>query len=157
MWIPVVVCAVFYSLIAGAAWWRPQGTRMFLGFFFIVCGLGINATFTILTPEDYVHMADNAYLSLSRDFFNGPFAAHPVLFMVPVIGFETVVGVCLLMRGRPVKVALVAATMFLIAVTLIGIEELANPILALVTGALATRPAERSFSDVVRGARQEKT
>ena len=154
MWTPLIVSAVFYSLVAAAAWWRPEGTRLFLGFFFIACGLGINAAFTILAPGAFVHMADNAYLSLSREFFNGPFAAHPVLFMVPVIVFETAVGVCLLMRGRPVRLGLIAATVFLLAITLVGVEELANPILAVVTGYLATRPAERSLRDVVRGVRR---
>ena len=54
MWIPAIVCAVFFSLIAAGAWRWPEGTRLFLGFFFIVCGLGINAVFTILSPEAYV-------------------------------------------------------------------------------------------------------
>ena len=150
MWPPIITCSVGFSLVAAAALWRPQGTRLFLGFFFLAMGLGVNLGFTVFAPEGYANMAGHAYIPLARSFFEGPVAAHPRAWMTPVIVLETFVGIALLMRGRIVRVGLIAGAVLITGIALIGWEMVPNLILAAAMLYLASLPADLSLVDRAR-------
>lgn len=112
---PLVVGALFTIGFDAWALLRPGGARLFLGFFFIAMGLGVNLTFLLTAPNMFAEYAGmswwSAYQWLSGEVI-GPYAE---VFGVLLVAFEVTTGVLLLSRGRGVKVGLVASMLFVVA------------------------------------------
>jgi len=77
-------------------------------------------------------------------------ALNPALFILLLMGYEIAVGVLLLSKQRAVKVGLIGGILFLIGITPLSVETLANPVMAVALAYLFTKEFDRSFLDIVR-------
>lgn len=49
-----VVWGAFAVVVAVSCWWHPQGTRVLVGGFFALMGLGVHGTLVATDPQAYV-------------------------------------------------------------------------------------------------------
>ncbi|HYN10914.1 MAG TPA: hypothetical protein VES67_26260 [Vicinamibacterales bacterium] len=98
--------------------WRPVG-RLFFVLLFLVAAQ-FNFRLALTHPEVYVGFAPLAYLESYRDFILGSFARHTTVIVWAIAVGQVVIGVLVLLSGRPLKLGLVGAIVFLIAVAPLG-------------------------------------
>lgn len=134
-----LVWGAFVVGVAAFCVWRPQPARVFVGLFFGVMGLGIHGWMIATDPQSYVDFAASAPWGLYRDVGTALTEPAPLVFGVFMLVFETVTAVLILSRGRAVKVGLVAAIVFLVGITPLGLEEVPNLVLAAGMGFLLTQ------------------
>lgn len=127
--------------VAVAVWCflRPRSARIFVGLFFAAMGLGIHGAIIASGSEAYVDFAASAPWGPYRDVGLWLVEPSPALFGVLMLVFEVVTAVLILSRGRYVTWGLVAAIVFLLAITPLGLEEAPNPVLAVGLASLLTR------------------
>ena len=120
-------CAAFlvFSLI------RPNGARIFIGTFFIVMALGVNALLSFMAPDVFVSIGTAEPLIP----FYAWFFQYVVVVVPPVVGLvaaagEIGVGLLILSRGRRVKLGLIGAIVFLLVIIPLGVWTLPNPLIA---------------------------
>jgi len=150
---PLAVSTVFLAAILVLCIVRPRAGRWFVGLFFLAMGLGVNLTFVLRDPSQFVALGTaEPLVPLYAAFFEQVVGRAPVLWGLLVVAFQLVVGVLLLGRGPSVRWGLAGATVFLLAITPLGPWTLANPLLAVALATLWRRPHDASLLDAVRGA-----
>lgn len=125
---------------------RPNGARIFIGIFFIIMALGVNALLSFVAPEQFVAMGTNAPLiPFYAWFFQNVVAAAPPAVGILAAAGETVVGLLILSHGRRVKLGLLCAIAFLLVITPLGVWTLPNPVMAVGLARLLPREFPRSL------------
>lgn len=126
--IPWLVFCVAVALLC--LFW-PNAARIFVGSFFLVMAVAVNAVVTAMAPERFVKLgADAPLVPLYGWFFRTVVAAAPLAVGVAAAAGEIAIGLLILSRGRRVKLGLVCAIVFLLVITPLGIWTLPNPVLA---------------------------
>lgn len=148
---PILVAASFYLLVGLLCWWRPNAGRLFLGIFFLLMAFGVNLTIILTQPHLFPQIGAASFVPFIRWFCATVVAWNPVLFGLVLLTYETVTGLLLLGKGRQVRAGIIMALIFLIGITPVGVEELPNPILALVFVYLYRKEFPVSLVDMVRG------
>ena len=111
---PIITGLVFSGLIILLSIFKPEGCRIFLGFFFIVMGLGVNLSFVITQPFFVYEYGMGAWLPLFRSLTESIIGLNPVLFGVLLIIFEVLVGVALLGKNNWVNLGILFASAFIL-------------------------------------------
>ncbi|MFP5367897.1 MAG: hypothetical protein ACLGIS_13835 [Actinomycetes bacterium] len=138
----LVFCLAFLAF----CFLRPNGARIFAGIFFIIMALGVNALLSVVNPEMFVAMGTDAPLiPLYPWFFGKVVAAAPAVVGLLAASGEIAVGLLILSHGRGVKLGLLGAIVFLLAITPLGVWTLPNPLMALGLARLLARDYPRSF------------
>jgi hypothetical protein len=125
-----LIWGAFTVGIAAFCFWRPQPTRIFVGLFFGVMGLGIHGTLIATNPQSYVDFAASAPWELYRESGTWLTEPIPLAFGIFMLTFETITAALILSRGHLVKWGLLAAIVFLVGITPLGLEEVPNLVLA---------------------------
>ncbi len=73
------------------------------------------------------------------------------MFVVPLIIFESAVGILILSKGHWNRIGLVLGMLFCLFTTPIGIEEITSPALALAVGLLLRKDFDRSCLEIIVG------
>lgn len=146
----VLTCLVVYGLIMALTYWKPNAGRIFLGIFFLLMAWGVNVTVTLLNPNLFIDLGANAFMPFYRPLFTGIVGAHPLLWGMAAIIYETTTGLLLLSRGVRVKIGAFMGIIFLIGITPFGEGTLVNPVLMLPLHYLTTREFSLSLLDYVR-------
>jgi hypothetical protein len=113
-------------------------------------GIGFHLVLIVRNPHGYDGFSTSALLPLYRWAFRAIFTPYPLTFALAAAAFEIAIGLLLLGKGQYVKMGLFAGSLFLLAITPLGIETLPNVLLALGLGYLATRAFPMSFWGLVR-------
>ena len=95
-----IIVGIAYSLLVILlCFLKPNGGRIFLGFFFIVMGMGVNLTFVLVSPNFVADYGMNAWFPLYRTLTKLIIAPYPVAFGILLIVFEVGMGILLLSKG----------------------------------------------------------
>lgn len=132
MLVPYIVSGLFVLAVVILCFVRPKVGRIFLGFFYLAMALGVNGAFVLAAPHFYVQYGSEALLPVYRVFATRVIAWNPVLFGLLLMVFETAMGVCILSRGRYVKIGLIGTIFFLCAILPVSLLQV--PWLGLVIG-----------------------
>jgi hypothetical protein len=125
-----LIWGAFTVGLAAFCVWRPQPARIFVGLFFGAMGLGIHGALIATNPQSYVDFAANAPWAIYRDIGTWLTESNPLAFGIFMLTFETVTAALVLSRGRLVKWGLLAAIVFLVGITPLGLEKVPNLVLA---------------------------
>jgi hypothetical protein len=150
MLIPYVVSAAFVLALVTLCFVRPNAGRIFLGFFFIAMGAGVNGVFVLTNPQGYVDYVGRALWPLYGELGVRVISLSPVLFGLLLMVFEIAMGLLLLSRLQYVKIGLVGTMVFIIA--LAPLSTLQWLWLGLVVGQayLLTKEFDTAFLDILR-------
>ena len=130
---------------------RPNAARIFIGFFFIVMALAVNAVLSIVAPDQFVRLgADAPLIPFYAWFFERVVAVVPQLVGILAAAGEIAVGLLILSSGRRVKLGLIGAILFLIVITPLGVWTLPNPVLAAGLAWLLTKDYPKSMLELIR-------
>jgi len=147
---PQLVFLLFSLIVLAAAWLKPDWTRLFVGFFFLLMALGVNLAMILIDPGIYVQAGSQALLPVYKWFFTSVLAAATVPFVIALIVFEISVAVSILSRGKWARCGLIAAVVFCVGMAPLGIESITTPVLGLAIGLLLRREYPRSLLDLLR-------
>ena len=125
-----LIWGAFTVGLAALCFWRPQPARIFVGLFFGAMGLGIHGALIATNPQSYVDFAANAPWAIYRDIGTSLTEPNPLAFGIFMLTFETITAALILSRGRLVTWGLLAAIVFLVGITPLGLEEVPNLVLA---------------------------
>lgn len=125
-----LIWGAFTAGVAALCVWRPQPARIFVGLFFGAMGLGIHGALIVTNPQRYVDFAASAPWATYRDLGTRLTEPNPLAFGIFMLTFETITATLILSRGRLVTWGLLAAIVFLVGVTPLGVEEVPNLVLA---------------------------
>jgi hypothetical protein len=111
------------NVIAGAlfvlTWKAPAVARSLFALMFIAAGI-VNTRTALTNPAAYLDYAQWATVPY-HDFIEGPFAANPARFVLPIAAGQLLCGVMLGLGGRPVaRLGAFGATVFLLAIVPLG-------------------------------------
>ena len=129
---------------------RPNAGRIFLGFFYLAMGIGVNLPLGLTNPQMYVEMGKDALIPLYRELFVQVVALNPALFVLPIAAFQIAMGLLILNKQRYVKIGLIGTIIFVIAITPLGIHQLPWLGLPLVQAFLLRKEFDRTFLEVLR-------
>jgi hypothetical protein len=146
----LIIWLVFVLVVLACCWLRPNATRIFLGFFFILMGIGFHLVLILRDPHGYDGFSASALLPLYRWAFRAIVMPYPLAFAIVAAAFEIAVALLMLSKGRYAQLGLITASLFLLAITPLGMETLPNVLLALGLAYLATKPFPLSFWELVR-------
>ena len=133
---------------------RPKAARIFVGVFFIIMAVGVNAALSIAAPEQFVKLGTDSPLTpLYRWFFENVVAPTPQLIGILAAAGESALGLLILSGGRRARLGLLGAIIFLIFITPLGIWTLPNPVLASGLAWLLTKEHPRNLLSVFRSPR----
>ena len=120
---------------------KPRAGRIFVGIFFIIMAIGVNAVLSVAAPDQFVKLGtDTALLPFYAWAFENFVAPAPQIVGILAAAGETAIGLLVLSGGRRAKLGLLGAITFLIVTTPLGIWTLPNPIFA--AGLLRLLPEE---------------
>jgi len=125
-----LIWGAFTVGLAALCFWRPQPARIFVGLFFGAMGLGIHGALIATNPQSYVDFAASAPWAIYRDLGTWLTEPNPLAFGIFMLTFETITAALILSRGRLVTWGLLAAIVFLVGITPLGLEEVPNLVLA---------------------------
>lgn len=146
----MVVWGVFVLVVLVAAWAKPNATRIFLGFFFIVMAVGFHIVLVLRDPHAYDGYATTALLPVYRWVFRTLVMPHALLFAVAAAAFEITVALLMLSKRHYAQLGLAAGSIFLIGITPLGVETLPNALLAGALAYLATKQFPANVLESVR-------
>jgi hypothetical protein len=146
----LIIWLVFVLVVLAFCWVKPNAARIFLGFFFIVMGIGFHVVLILLNPHGYDGFSTSAFLPLYRWGFRAIVMPYPLAFALVAAAFEITVGLLMLSKRQYTKPALIAGSLFLLAITPLGVETLPNALLAFGLVYLATKEFPISFWEQVR-------
>lgn len=126
---PFTVVVTFAIILAALAYFRPKTGRIVTGIFFLTMALGVNVPVLFADPTLFAATGAKAFLPIYRWFFGEILATYPIPFVIALILFETSVGLLILNKGKAVKLGLIAASLFCLFLTPVGIEEITSPLL----------------------------
>jgi hypothetical protein len=134
--------------------WRPVG-RLFFALLFLFAAQ-FNFRLALTRPEEYLGFAPLAYLEVYREFILGFFADHTTIIVAAIAIGQALVGVLVLQSGRSLRLGLIGAIVFLIAVAPLGTGAgfPATLILAWAAGLLLMgkdRPLHQELSGLWQG------
>jgi hypothetical protein len=98
--------------------WPPIGRLFFVVLFLFAAQVNMRLAFT--RPEEYLGFARFAYVDWYRDFILGFFARHTTAIVAAIAVGQFCVGVLLVFGGRALRLGLIAAMVFLVAVAPLG-------------------------------------
>lgn len=98
--------------------WRSIGRLFFVLLFLFAAQFNFRLAFS--RPEEYLGFAPLAYLDLYRDFILGYFAQHTTVIVSAIAVGQAMIGVLVLLGGRSLRLGLIGAIVFLIAVAPLG-------------------------------------
>jgi hypothetical protein len=153
---PQLVFLIFGLVVLIGAVFKPNGTRLFVGFFFLLMALGVNLTMLLTDPNLYIMAGSAALLPVYRWFFTQVLAIAPVPFVIALIVFEISVGVSILSRGKWVKYGLIAGALFSIGMAPLGIESVTTPVLGLAIALLLRKQYPHSLVDILGKRRRQE-
>lgn len=131
----LLFCLAFLALCFA----RPKGARIFIGIFFIIMALGVNLLLSFVAPDQFVALgAAGPLIPFYAWVFNNVVAVAPPLVGIVAAAGEVAVGLLILSHGRRVKLGLVAAIVFLLVITPLGVWTLPNPLMAIGLARLLT-------------------
>ena len=106
-------------LIVSAIRW-PNLTRVLFVLLFLAAGL-FNS-YTVLTdPEVYHLYGEMAVLPIYRGFIEGFFSRHTQVIVLTIAAGQLVVGTLLTQRGQRLKLGVIGAVIFLLAISPLGV------------------------------------
>ncbi len=126
---PFTVVIAFAIILASLAYFRPKIGRKVVGIFFLIMALGVNVPILLTDPALFAATGAKAFLPIYRWFFTKILGSIPVPFVIALILFEASVGLMILSKGRAVKLGLIAASLFCLFLTPVGMEEITAPLL----------------------------
>ena len=126
---PFTVVITFAIILALLAYFRPKTGRMVVGIFFLIMALCVNVPILLTDPTLFAATGAKAFLPIYRWFFTEILGSIPVPFVIALILFEASVGLMILSKGRAVKLGLIAASLFCLFLTPVGMEEITSPLL----------------------------
>lgn len=151
---PYVVSAVFVLAVVAFCFLKPNGGRLFLGFFYLAMALGVNGAFVLTSPDSYTGYVAGSYWPFYRDvalwLIN---LLTPVVFGLLLAAFEIAVAVLLLSRGRNAKIGLCAVIVFIIGIAPISTMQLPWLGFAVAAGYLLRKDYPRSIMEMLAGRR----
>lgn len=121
---PIVVGAVYSLFVIVLSLLRPNAGRIFLGFFFVAMGVGVNVAFLLTQPSFVADYGREAWLPLYRTLTETIIAPRPRIFGILLILFEIAMGLLLLSRGAWVKVGLIGTMIFVLALVPIYVTQI---------------------------------
>lgn len=140
----LIFCAAFlvFSLV------KPNGARIFIGIFFMVMALGVNALLSVLAPDVFISLGTGEPLiPFYAWLFENVVALAPAVVGIVAAAGEVTVGLLILSRGRRVKLGLIGAIVFLLVITPLGVWTLPNPLMAAGLARLLTKEYPRALWD----------
>jgi hypothetical protein len=146
----LIIWLVFVLVALVCCWLKPNATRIFLGFFFIVMGIGFHLVLILRDSHGYDGFSTSALLPLYRWAFRAIVMPYPLVFALVAAAFEIALGLLMLSKGRYAQLGLITGSLFLLAITPLGMETLPNALLALGLGYLATKTFPSSVWELVR-------
>jgi hypothetical protein len=141
----VIIWLAFVLVVLVCCWFKPNATRILMGFFFIVMGIGFHLVLILRDPHGYDGFSASALLPLYRWAFRTLVMPYPLAFAFAAAAFEIAVGLLMLSKERYAKAGLITGSLFLLVITPLGLETLPNALLALGLAYLATKPFPISF------------
>jgi hypothetical protein len=135
---------------------RPHPARVFVGLFFGAMGLGIHGGLIFTNPQRYVDFAASAPWAIYRDIGTWLTEPNPLAFGIFMLTFETITAALILSRGRLVKWGLLAAIVFLVGITPLGLEEVPNLVLAAGMAFLLTQDFPTDVGTMLRRHRRPR-
>jgi hypothetical protein len=137
-----VTGAVSLALL-GAAWWRPRAARWAFAALFAGAAC-FNAVTALRTPEVYVTGFGPVAFPPMREFILGVVALAPGPFVLAIAAGQLVIAVGLAVgRGAPLRLAVVGATVFLGAISWLGVGAGFPTNLVLAAGVILLLRGER--------------
>jgi len=121
---PIVVGAVYSLFVIVLSLLKPNAGRIFLGFFFVAMGVGVNVAFLLTQPSFVADYGREAWLPLYRTLTETIIAPRPRIFGILLILFEVAMGLLLLSRGAWVKVGLIGTMIFVLALVPIYVTQI---------------------------------
>lgn len=130
---------------------RPNAARIFIGVFFVIMALAVNALLSIVAPDTFVRLGTDAPLiPFYAWFFKQVVVLAPQLVGILAAVGETAVGLLILSSGRRVKLGLIGGILFLILTTPLGVWTLPNPVLAAGLAWLLAKDYPKSMLQLLR-------
>ena len=148
--IRTLIWGLFGVVMTALCFWRPKPGRGVVGVFFAIMALGVHGTNVLSDPQQYVTFAQGALIPVYRDLAVAVVSMSPAAFGLGMLVFEVVLAGLMLSHGTYARLGFVAAFLFLIGIMPLGPEELANVILAVGVGYLATREFPTSVITDIR-------
>ena len=122
---PIVVGVVYSLFVIVLSLLKPNAGRIFLGFFFVAMGIGVNVAFLLTQPSFVSDYGREAWLPLYRTLTESVIAPQPRIFGILLILFEVAMGLFLLSSGAWVKVGLIGTMIFVLALVPIHVAQIA--------------------------------
>ncbi|WP_257446236.1 hypothetical protein [Archangium lipolyticum] len=108
-------------MVAACARWPHTVGRLVVAAVFLIASI-INLTLALVAPRLYVEGFGPMAVPLFQSFIEGPFAANPALFVLPIALGQLLCGLAVLFgRGRVARLGLVGCLVFLVAITGLGV------------------------------------
>lgn len=145
-----LIWTAFVLAVLAWCWWKPNGARIFLGFFFILMAIGVHVVLVLTAPQVYVEWGQTALLAPYRWLFATVVAWNPVLFGLAAAAFEIAVAVLMLSKGRYARWGLILGGLLMLAIAPLGYDTLPNVLLAAGLFYLASKEHAESVLDMVR-------
>src|SRR3712207_4161561 len=96
----LVIWLVFVLMVLACCRVKPNATRIFLGLFFIVMGIGFHLILIMRDPHGYDGFSTSAFLPLYRWPFRAVVRPCPLTFALVAATFEIAVALLMLSKGR---------------------------------------------------------
>lgn len=146
-----IFTGVFLTLVMiGISLRKPNAARIVLGIFFLIMAIVVNGSVTLLNPQLYVDYGRDALIPLYRELCFSIIAINPVIFGLLLIMYETTIGLLMLHKGVYVKVGMVGAILFLIAISPVSLIQIPWLGFALSPAYLLTKHFETTFWGIIR-------
>ncbi|QRN93056.1 hypothetical protein JRI60_28045 [Archangium violaceum] len=108
-------------LVVACARWPHSVGRLVVGAAFLSAS-AINLTIVLVAPRLYVEGFGPTAIPLYQAFIEGPFAANPALFVLPIALGQLLCGLAVPFgRGGVARLGLVGCIVFLVAITGLGV------------------------------------
>lgn len=107
-------------LLLGLAWWRPRAARIAFAVLF-GWAAWYNASLAWNDPSVFHQFNDLAWLSIYKDFIEGPFHTHTQRWIGAIAFGQGLVALGLLVGGRLRPIAAIGGIVFLVAIAPLGV------------------------------------
>ena len=110
------IVAVF-TVISAMLW--PTVSRVLLSTIFIGA-FGLNLFTALVNPSAYLEFGEFSTSDFYRSIILGPFSSHVTLYVSLIAVSQLLIGVFISYRGKLMKIAMIGAMIFLIAIAPLG-------------------------------------
>ncbi|WP_291352797.1 hypothetical protein [Desulfosporosinus sp.] len=146
---PIVTGILFSLIMIGISLKKPNAARIILGIFFLIMAIGVNGSITLLNPHLYVDYGQDALISLYRELCLNIISINPSIFGLLLVIYETTIGLLMLHKGISVKVGMVGAILFLIAISPVSLIQIPWLGLAISPAYLLTKHFDTALWEVI--------